>query len=37
MNEKLERAVKLYHAHRFEQSLAELRSLEAETVADPGK
>jgi tetratricopeptide (TPR) repeat protein len=35
MNEKLERAVKLYHAHRFEQALAELRALEAETEATP--
>ena len=25
MNEKLERAVKLYHAHRYEQALADLR------------
>ncbi|MGA2477863.1 MAG: tetratricopeptide repeat protein [Spirochaetia bacterium] len=30
MNEKLERAVKLYHAHRYEQALADLRALEAE-------
>lgn len=35
MNEKLERGVKLYHAHRFEQALAELRALEAETEATP--
>ncbi|MGA2379878.1 MAG: tetratricopeptide repeat protein [Spirochaetia bacterium] len=35
MNEKLERGVKLYHAHRFEQALAELRALEAETGATP--
>jgi Flp pilus assembly protein TadD len=35
MNEKIERAVKLYHAHRFEQALAALRELEAESGPDP--
>lgn len=35
MNERLERAVKLYHAHRFDQALAELRALEAEGSAGP--
>jgi Flp pilus assembly protein TadD len=35
MNEKLERAVKLYHTHRFDQALAELRTLEAEEGSSP--
>jgi tetratricopeptide (TPR) repeat protein len=35
MNEKLERAVKLYHAHRFDQALVELRALETETGTNP--
>ena len=35
MNEKLERAVKLYHAHRFDQALAELRALETEEGTSP--
>ena len=35
MNEKLERAVKLYHAHRFDQALAELNALEAESGPSP--
>ncbi len=35
MNEKLERAVKLYHAHRFDQALTELRALEAEAGPTP--
>jgi Flp pilus assembly protein TadD len=35
MNEKLERAVKLYHTHRFDQALAELRALEAEEGSSP--
>jgi len=35
MNEKLERGVKLYHAHRFEQALSELRALEAEGAGGP--
>jgi tetratricopeptide (TPR) repeat protein len=35
MNEKLERAVKLYHAHRYEQALADLRALEAEGGGGP--
>jgi tetratricopeptide (TPR) repeat protein len=35
MNEKLERAVKLYHAHRYEQALSELRALEAEGGGGP--
>jgi len=35
MNEKLARGVKLYHAHRFEQALAELRALEAEGAGGP--
>ena len=35
MNEKLERAVKLYHTHRFDQALVELRALEAEEGSSP--
>jgi tetratricopeptide (TPR) repeat protein len=35
MNEKLERAVKLYHAHRFEQAVTDLRALEAEGEGGP--
>ncbi len=35
MNEKLEHAVKLYHSHRFEQALAELKELEAASGGDP--
>jgi len=35
MNETLERAVKMYHAHRFDQALAELRALEAESGGSP--
>jgi tetratricopeptide (TPR) repeat protein len=35
MNEKFERAVKLYHSHRFEQALAGLAELEAETGSTP--
>jgi tetratricopeptide (TPR) repeat protein len=35
MNERLERAVKLYHAHRFDQALAELRTLETEEGTSP--
>jgi Flp pilus assembly protein TadD len=35
MNEKLERAVKLYHAHRYEQALGDLRALEAEGGGGP--
>jgi len=35
MNEILERAVKLYHSHRFDQALAELSSLEAESGPSP--
>jgi tetratricopeptide (TPR) repeat protein len=35
MNEKLERAVKLYHAHRFDQALAELHALEGESGENP--
>ncbi len=35
MNEKLERAVKLYHSHRFEQALAALAEVEAETGSTP--
>ena len=35
MNERLERGVKLYHAHRFEQALSELRALEAEGAGGP--
>jgi tetratricopeptide (TPR) repeat protein len=35
MNEKLERAVKLYHAHRFDQALAELRALESQGTENP--
>jgi tetratricopeptide (TPR) repeat protein len=35
MNESLERAVKLYHGHRFEQALAELRALEQASGESP--
>jgi Tfp pilus assembly protein PilF len=35
MNERLERAVKLYHSHRFDQALEELRTLESESGATP--
>jgi len=35
MNERLERAVKLYHAHRFDQALVELRALETEAGTNP--
>jgi Flp pilus assembly protein TadD len=35
MTEKLGRAVKLYHTHRFDQALAELRALEAEEGSSP--
>jgi Flp pilus assembly protein TadD len=35
MNERLERAVKLYHSHRFDQALAELKTLESEAGATP--
>jgi len=35
MNEKIWRAVKLYHAHRFAQALEALRELEAEEGANP--
>jgi tetratricopeptide (TPR) repeat protein len=35
MNEKLARAVKLYHAHRFDQALADLRLIEAEDGSSP--
>jgi tetratricopeptide (TPR) repeat protein len=35
MNEKLERGVKLYHAHRFEQALSALHALEAEGAGGP--
>ncbi len=35
MNEKLGRAVKLYHSHRFDQALVELRELEAEQGSSP--
>jgi Flp pilus assembly protein TadD len=35
MNEKLERAVKMYHSHRFDQALVELRALEAEEGSSP--
>ncbi len=35
MNEPLEHAVKQYHAHRYEQALAELHALEAEAGASP--
>jgi tetratricopeptide (TPR) repeat protein len=35
MNESLERGVKLYHAHRFEQALSELRALETEGGGGP--
>ena len=37
MNEKLERAVKLYHAHRFDQALAELRALETDASCKVGQ
>ncbi len=35
MNESLEHAVKLYHGHRFDQALAELRALEAQSGGSP--
>ena len=35
MNERLGRAVKLYHAHRFDQALVELRALETEEGTSP--
>lgn len=35
MNEKFERAVKLYHSHRFEQALAALKEVEAESGESP--
>ena len=35
MNEQLERAVKLYHTHRFEQALAALQEIETESGAAP--
>ena len=35
MNEKFERAVKLYHSHRFEQALAALQEVEAESGETP--
>jgi Flp pilus assembly protein TadD len=35
MNEKLERAVRLYHAHRYEQALEELRALQANGEGGP--
>ncbi len=35
MNETLERAVRFYHGHRFEQALAELRALEQATGGSP--
>ena len=35
MNEKIERAVKLYHTHRFEQALAELQAVQAKSGSDP--
>jgi tetratricopeptide (TPR) repeat protein len=35
MNEKLVRAVRLYHAHRFDQALTELRALEAQEGENP--
>ena len=35
MNEKLERAVRLYHAHRHEQALEELRALQADGKGGP--
>ncbi len=35
MNDKLERAVKLYHAHRFDQALEELSALEKESEPSP--
>jgi tetratricopeptide (TPR) repeat protein len=35
MNEKLARAVKLYHAHRFDQALSDLRLIEAEDGSSP--
>jgi Flp pilus assembly protein TadD len=35
MNEKMERAVKLYHTHRFEQALAELQEIRGKSGSDP--
>jgi len=35
VNEKIERAVKLYHTHRFEQALAELQAVQAKSGSDP--
>jgi len=35
MNEKFERAVKLYHSHRFEQALAALQQVEGEIGQTP--
>jgi tetratricopeptide (TPR) repeat protein len=35
MNETLERAVKLYHSHRYDQALAELRALESTAGGGP--
>jgi Flp pilus assembly protein TadD len=35
MNEQLERAIKLYHTHRFEQALAALQEIETESGAGP--
>ena len=35
MNEKFERAVKLYHSHRFEQALAALTEVGAEIGSTP--
>ncbi|HTP60282.1 MAG TPA: tetratricopeptide repeat protein [Spirochaetia bacterium] len=35
MNEKFERAVKLYHSHRYEQAIAALAEVEQETGATP--
>jgi tetratricopeptide (TPR) repeat protein len=35
MNESFERAIKLYHTHRYEQALAAFREIEAESGASP--
>jgi tetratricopeptide (TPR) repeat protein len=35
MNEKLERAIKLYHSHRYDQALAELQALGMEEGESP--
>jgi tetratricopeptide (TPR) repeat protein len=35
MNEQFERAVKLYHSHRFEQAIAELKECEQSTGPNP--